>query len=287
MIVLLTGHALLQLRQHRWPPIAVALVGWTCVFASPYAVDLPAYYRSTAVNPSFSSYLTEWQPTHFTLETAPFYLLAFGAVFMLGRVRNELTPTEKWLLLATLFAGLLTLRNIAWFALVGIMLLPRMLDLNLRPRDWSRAFNRFAAIAGVALVVAAVVAVVDEDHVGRYPDASLAAISASAGDSGLVYADSLYADWLIGVAPRFKGRVAYDARFEILSKKTLDSLVWLRLKAIDLPQYVRRYRVFVLHSGSDSELVQALLARGFTTRYKTKKMIVLARPNTKASAATS
>ena len=95
--------------------------------ASPYALKLPEYYRQVLVNPGFRDYIHEWQPTTPGFQTAPFYLLAFIAVWLVGRRGDRLSSFEKVLLVATILIGLQSMRGVIWFAFAAFMLLPRLL----------------------------------------------------------------------------------------------------------------------------------------------------------------
>lgn len=277
--LLVTGHAMLELRRRRWLPTVVALAGWMCVFASPYAAQLPAYYRSTLANPAFAHYVTEWQATRFSLATLPFFALLAAALYMIGRSPRVMSGTELWLLAATGVAGLITLRNIVWFALVALMLLPSLFDATLGSRPWSERFNRLTALAGTAMLAVAAVAVLGQPDAGRYPDEAAAAVARAAGPHGRVYADQLYADWLLAVDDRFEGRVAFDGRYEILEAETLDSIIFLRLRAVDVERFTRTYPVFLLDRSGDEQLVSALRDAGFEPRYEHDDLVVLARPS--------
>jgi hypothetical protein len=283
MALLVTGHALLELRRRRWLPSLVAILAWACVFASPYAADLPSYYRSTLANPAFGSYVTEWQATHLSPATLPFFVLVGALLYLAGRSTTRLSGTEQWLVALTAFAGLVTLRNIVWFALVAMMILPPLLDGALGRGAWSVRFNRLTGLAGLAMLAVAVTAVLNQADAGRFPDDAAAAVARAAGDDGRVYADQLYADWLLAVNEGLAGRVAFDGRFEIFDQKTLDSIIFLRLKAVGLPRFTRTYRVFVLDRAGDAELVSALTRVGFASRYERDDLVVLARPNPPSS----
>ena len=43
--------------------LALLLAPWACVFASPYALHLPAYYEKILVGGNFKQFVTEWAPT--------------------------------------------------------------------------------------------------------------------------------------------------------------------------------------------------------------------------------
>jgi hypothetical protein len=74
-----------------------------------------------------------------------------------------------------------------------------------------------------------------------------------------VYADETYADWLLWELPDLRGRVAYDASFEVLSFAQLDATY--EFKTVTGPEWLRAargYRVLVLDTTGSRALVPAL-----------------------------
>ena len=102
----------------------LCIVPIACLFASPYALSLPGYYRHILLNPGFRDFIVEWRPTAPDFQTSPFYLLAFLAVWLVGKRSDRLRPLEQVLLAVTILMGLQTMRMVVWFALVALMLLP-------------------------------------------------------------------------------------------------------------------------------------------------------------------
>ena len=98
------------------------------LFVSPYGASLVGYYHHTLFNPAFSSMLNEWQPPKPGALTVPFFCLALGVVWLLGRSRSALVRFERLALLVTLVAALSATRNIGWFAFAAIMLVPSALE---------------------------------------------------------------------------------------------------------------------------------------------------------------
>src|SRR6185437_10657308 len=119
-------------RRALWHALALTLAPWPCMLASPYAVHLPAYYEKILRGSGFSNFVTEWAPTTLTLVTIPLYLLVIGGVWLLGRTRDRLTVFEKLAFLATAVLAFQAVRNIVWFGLVALVLLPALLD-DIRP----------------------------------------------------------------------------------------------------------------------------------------------------------
>ncbi|MGZ4335286.1 MAG: hypothetical protein ACXVRJ_13585 [Gaiellaceae bacterium] len=200
-----------------------------CLLASPYGLHLVGYYRSTLLNPAFSAFVNEWQPTRFGVLTAAFFILLVGAGWLLGRSRTAVTRFG-WLALAvTGISGLAAVRNLGYFTLVALMLLPSALD-EAWPARRGRVPGRsldavisIAALAGVGIVALNVLGrPTDSLAAPNDPAAAAAVVRAVERSPGArVYADVRYADWLLWAQPSLAGRVAYDARFELLSRRQL------------------------------------------------------------------
>ena len=133
------GRALLGARRRRAPDAtrrcgrvraAVVLVApWACVLASPYALDLPAYYRLLLVDSPVSKVIVEWQapkpqwlPARSSSSSRPPTVdrrrlaVAAPGAFDLG------------VLALTLGGSLRSTRGIVWFALAVAVLLPLAMD---------------------------------------------------------------------------------------------------------------------------------------------------------------
>jgi hypothetical protein len=226
-----------QLRAGRearaWLPRSAALlvVPGLLIFASPYGFDLAGYYHRLLVNSSLTTYIIEWQPTAPKPVTAPFFAVAFGAVWLLGRSRR-LSGFERLTLLLTIAAALASVRSIAWFGFAAIVLLPRALE-DVWPSPRSTRPPLVVVLAGVgalaaAVVLAAVVAVRPLSWLDRDwpPAAGNAVAHAAAADPSLRVVSSLrYADWLLFAEPQLAGRLAFDARLELLTEAQVKQVV--------------------------------------------------------------
>jgi len=138
---------------------------------------LPHYYEAILLNGGFRQLVVEWRPTAPSLQTAPFYLLAFLAVWLIGRAKNRLSTYEKALLVFTLVLGLTAMRSVIWFTLTALMLLPTLLDVVLRENTAAMRFrllNRAfvaASVIAAALTLAVVAAVSWCIWLDRHPSA--------------------------------------------------------------------------------------------------------------------
>lgn len=231
-LVSLYGLTLLRPRATRLRGAALAGAPLALV-ASPYGFALVGYYRTMLLDPPFAHVVSEWRPLAVGVPTSVFICAALVFAALWGRCRSALTPFERWATVALLAAALDAQRNATWFALSLAVVLPRLVD-EVRPAVApARALRRVNAwAAGAAIVVALAVAAT---HLGRPAawfdragtPAQAAAVAAAAGHHGIVLADDRHADWLLWQRPDLAGRVAYDARFELLDRSQLAQVVAL------------------------------------------------------------
>jgi hypothetical protein len=198
------------------------------LLASPYGLSLVGYYRDTLFNSAFSSMLNEWQPPKLGLTTSPFFGLLLAVAWLAGRARRSLRPFELLALGFTGLAGLAAVRNLGWFALTALILAPALVDQSWPERSGQRVtagasrLNAALAAVAVATLVALLGATVARPagwFEDRYPAAAGDAVAraAAADQTARIYADVAYGDWLLWRHPELAGRIAYDARFELLS----------------------------------------------------------------------
>jgi hypothetical protein len=210
--------------------LALTALAPAMLFVSPYGASLAGYYHHTLFNPAFSSMLNEWQPPKLGALSVPFFALAIGVVWLAGRSRLALTRYERLALLATLVAALSATRNIGWFAFAAIMLCPSALEEAMPARAAVHAGRSRAnalAAAGTALVLAALlcatVARPASWFTEPYPAAAADAVARAAvrDPQAQIFADVHYADWLLWEHPKLAGRIAFDARFEVLPRRRI------------------------------------------------------------------
>lgn len=261
-LVSVTG--LVEMIKRRQPGgrgLLLLLSPWACVFASPYALQLPAYYQKILVGGDFKQLVTEWAPTTLTARTAPIYLLVIGGMWLLGRAGRHLPAVEQLALVITAVFAFEAIRDTAWFGLVALAVLPQLIDGIRRPVVEPRRLNRILAVtvlASVAISVAAVSTKPAQWFTSSFPSDAAAAASSAAGRHGRVFATSPVADWLLWAQPELSGRVAFDARFELLSTSQLQQLARFQAQAGNWLKTARDYRVFVLDPQSDRTLERAL-----------------------------
>ena len=278
-----------------WVPRAAVLTiaPFACLFASPYALDLPAYYHNVLANSWFRDYVVEWRPTAPSFQTAPFFLLAFLAVWVVGRQPKRLVPYEKALLALTLLMGLQTLRSVIWFTYVAFMLIPAALDGVLKPNTSAMRFrllNRAlvsTSVVGITVTLVAVAAKPASWFERDYPAGALAAVSRveHSRPHVLVFANEQYSDWLLLRRPELRGRLAYDVRFEIVPRKQLDRLVDVRRRVEGWRKVIAPFGLFVLKKDVEGGLARALLREdGARAEYRGHGVIVISRSAQESSA---
>ena len=168
-----------------------------------------------------------------------------------------------WAVLTTVLA-FEAVRNTAWIGLVALAVLPPLVDRLRGPVKDPPRMNRILAITILATAVFSIGAVAAKPtswFTSGFPPAAAHAASAAAGLDGRVFATSPYADWLLWSQPTLSGRVAFDARFELLSTKQLERLARVQAKSGDWLGTLSGYRVFVLGTHSDRSLERALIHR--------------------------
>jgi hypothetical protein len=203
-----------------------------CVLASPYALDLPGYYRLMLVDAPFADVIREWQPSRPGGSTAVFFVLALVAAAAVARHPRRLLPFEVVTLGVTFSGAVVAIRGIAWFALAALVILPYALDgvLSLhRTRPLDPRVNRIAvSMSAAVLAGAALVTLVRPSSwlETSWPEEMTAAVAGAAADPEVrVYPSDRHADWLLWKLPELRGRIAYDVRFELYTEQQLDRIV--------------------------------------------------------------
>jgi hypothetical protein len=252
-------------------PLALIVGPLLCLLATPYGLSIVSYYHDTLFNGSFRGAITEWQPVTFSPALAvPFFILAGVALWSFGRHAGRTTVWERCALLALGVAGVTAVRNVEWLALAGLVIVSLSIDAAVREREGRRTRrSRSTVNAAIALAALLALAVAVVDAFGKpatafestYPRGALARVSAAtAADPSLaVFAEDKFGDWLVWHDPGLLGRIAYDARFELLGSQRLRELVHLEnAVGIDWKRLARGYRVVVIDRKTFPES-----ARGF------------------------
>jgi len=232
---------------------SLAVLAVASLFASPYAPHLPGYYRTVLFNGEFATYLPDWMPTALAPATAAFYLLAFAAVFALARVPKAFTPFEKTALVVLLVLAVEATRGVTWFVLFVLVVLPGALRGLPLPRITVRRAELVLGAAGVVAVGAlAVAASRPASWFARdYPTSAARVVAATAGENAKVFANGAFGDWLLLKAPSLRGRIAYDARFEVLPDGRLADAAAVSIGRYDAERILRPFDVVVLRPEED------------------------------------
>ena len=263
MLVSIDG--LVGMVQQRRPSgrgLALLLAPWACVFASPYAVHLPAYYEKILVGGNFKQFVTEWAPTTLSIQTAAVYLVVLGGLWLLGRAGRSAPLFDQLVFAITAVLAFDAVRNTAWIGLVALAVLPSLVDrLRGDAAEEPARLNRILSVTILAALVIAIAGVAAKStswFTSGFPTTAARATSASAGPRGRVFASSPYADWLLWSRPELSGRVAYDARFELLSAAQIQRIARFQARVGNWLATARGYRVFVLDPRSDHALERSL-----------------------------
>jgi hypothetical protein len=216
------------------------------------------------------------------------FVLAGFALVLIARGPRFLTPFELGALALTCGAALHASRSITWFALAAGMLLPGLLDSE---RRTSRAEE--PAAGKPALVLAGVAASLALPLYGVvHPASTLADHWPPAGPKlverllqadphARVLASYDLADWLLVEAPSTRGRIAFDGRWEILSRHQLRSVrIFLAEARPNWDQLGRRYRYLVLGPDFVPHLIKTFEHRpGVRVLYRSPHVVILDQGN--------
>ena len=259
------GAGLVVLRGLTRRNAALVLLPPLALLASPYGLDLVHYYRTTLLNPAFSAMVNEWQAPTIGITTFPFFALVVLAAWLVGRRRHVLTGFEQLALGATAVCGFLAQRNVVWFALAALMLVPALVAAVLGPdgEEKPRVARLNGALACAALLVLSVLLVRTLTQPDSFFERAYPAKAAqlAAAPHARVLANVKYADWLLWEDPQLAGRIAYDARLELLPRSRI-----LQIYDFGLPfggswrSTVRGYDLLVLDRVNDRFAIRGLLS---------------------------
>ncbi len=92
-----------------------------------------------------------------------------------------------------------------------------------------------------------------------------------------MFADDRYADWLVWRQPQLAGRIAYDVRFELLTREQLEALVAFRGAAgDDWLAAVEGYDVLLLDEQAQPSFGRKVRAAGgFEVAYRDRWLAIL------------
>lgn len=240
-------------------PAVLVLAPVLAIFVGPYGTGLVSYYRTTLFNPGFRKLVTEWLPvTSSPGWAAAFFIITAIVVWSLWRYPDRTTLWERCLLVALAAGAILAIRNVVWFGLAAAMILPVSLAPRFERRRTAvtaRPVLNAALIVAVAvgLVVASVSAFTRSTSAlePSYPNRVAAVVRAATfGHPSIrVFSDEKFADWLLWRLPALRGRVAFDASFELLSAGQLTRIVEFKSQSgANWRHIADGYRLLVLDS---------------------------------------
>jgi len=262
-----------------------------CLLATPYGITIVDYYRGTLFSSTFGKLLSEWRPvTTYTFLAVPFLLLVVGTIWAIGRSGRRTPAFDQLALGALALAGIFAVRNVTWFVLAFLMLVPATTSGLLRAGPAPPRRRRLnLAIAGAAIGVVAVMTVAtfarpaswfERTYPARALD-TVAAIVARHPDTK-IFADVRFADWLVWHDPGLSGHIAYDTSFENLTGAQLTALADLGETVVPgtTPDTIGPYSVLVLDP-SNRILDRILLARpGVRMIVRSGRVIIATKPAT-------
>jgi hypothetical protein len=214
-------------------------------------------------------------PTALGPKTAAFYLLAFAAVFAMARAPRALTAFEKWAIVVLLVLAVEATRGVTWFVLFTLVVLPGAVG-ELRSPDLRHVAGS-ALTLGLALGALIIAGSRSSSWFTRdYPPYAARVVADAAGPNGAVFANGAFGDWLLFKAPPLRGRMAYDARFEVLPHGRLADAAAVSIGRWDAPRILRPFDVVVLRP-QETELRDTLGRTGAWDRTVSDKNIVVLR----------
>jgi hypothetical protein len=259
--------------------------GAAACLASPFGLGLVHYYRETLLNPSFRQLVTEWQPAKLTLWLVPLYAVAALSFWLLGRRPAQFPSFERLALVLLVAIAFLSVRNVVWLALAIVPLLAPALDAELpRARPAPVRANTALALGAAAFAVVSLLAAAarpTEAYTAPYPPAAAEVVArAAAHDASLrIFSDVRYADWLLFLHPELAGRIAFDARFELLSVKQLTRIARWTSASGSWRKAIGGARVILIDPGTEGADAQALLTDPGTRQlFRNRQIAVLLRP---------
>jgi hypothetical protein len=270
--------------RERTRALGLAIGACVACFASPVGLELPAYLRQTVENDDFRHFVSEWQPV--TLSNSPLFVVA-ALLACAVAVRATIPKRDKLFVCGLTLAGFTAIRSELWAALAWLVVLPGALE-TLRPLAGGR---RLRTVAGAFAVIAPACLCLAIAHDVRdgpkklstsWPPAAAQIVgSALARDPGLrVFADEVFADWLLVDAPGVRGRLAIDSRFETFHPQTFAALAAIRDDPPRIAPWIAAEDVYVLDPapGADGPLARVLeQERGMVELYRSARVLVLGR----------
>jgi hypothetical protein len=259
------------------------------VFVTPYGTEVLSYYRSTLENPAFRRIVTEWGAPAPSLVNAPIFVLVGIGIWLVARRTKEVGRFGLLAELLLIVSALTALRSSVWLGLGSIILLAPALDAELGGRELAAGrMNRVVGLFGVAFAAIMLAATLSQGSGGltraSFPPAVGDTVARAAAERprATVYSNERYADWLLFTHPELTGRIAFDARFEMLSAVQLQRIfVWTNQITDEWRKTIDGSGVVVLDL-PDEQPLQASLRRSGDLHevFSNKEIAVFVTPRT-------
>jgi hypothetical protein len=289
LTMLLGAIELVRSRGASWKRSALLLVlPPLTVLATPYGpIDTFRYYHLLLVDPPFGrELLIEWRWSDPGGDTIAFYVLAAIAVVAVYLGRRRMVAFDVATLVWTFAGAVLAIRGIPWFALACLVLVPVAIGRRLegrmpRPRRTFDGVLSFVTLA--ALVLVAVIALARDEswYLKNWPEGAVAAVrSEVVGTDRQAFATSRHADWLLFQIPELRGRLAYDVRWEIYDRETVERAVRFRgEQGGDWKSFADGYEVLVFETDAEpsSHVPDFASENGAETQYTDERVTVIRR----------
>jgi hypothetical protein len=271
-----------------WRARSVVLIAGpiACAFASPYGLSLVGYYHRTLLNGSFGKYVTEWSPTTLSAENVPVFLIAGVGLWLLGRAGGRVSLFERLAFVVAVIGAFAAVRNVGWLGLTALLVLPRAID-GVIPRRTRKTASPVhlglvvASLFGVGSAALGLLGVPGAALAERFPPRASATVARALerDPRAQVFADDRFADWLLWRIPAARGRVAFDARFELLSKAQLERVYrWAGESTDHWRAAADGTSIVVVDRAADVHKTAAIVRSGGRVLYSDHEIAVLAVP---------
>jgi hypothetical protein len=254
-------------------PLLLTLGAPASLLLTPYGLQTVSYYRDTMFNSALRHTVAEWQPiTSLPFVAGAFFLLAGFMLWSFVRHASRTTLWERMALIALAAASVGVIRNVTFFALCSLALLPHLVpgragDSPSADPPVRLRLNTLVGCVGVAAIALAVAITLTRPaakfELSYQRPAMLQVVHAAMrADSTLkAFSDSRFADWLLWRDPSIAGRIGADARWELLSAAQINRIQRTFTAAgPDWKQGARGYRLILLDAAADTKSLSGFLA---------------------------
>jgi hypothetical protein len=275
-------------------PLVLLVAAPATLLLTPYGLSTISYYRGMLLGGPLRQMVTEWLPiTSEPVMAVVLLVLAGGGLWAFGRYPGRTTLWERLALVALAAASIEVMRNALFFALLALLVLPLALPASgarRQPMELTARLRRARLNLGLAGLSLCAMLVLGATMLAR-PNSSVELVyqrtgilravehQTAAHPQLRVFADVRVADWLLWRDPALRGRIANDARFELLStpqitrvRNVVDAL------GANWKQGLEGFRLVVLDRRADPGAVSALLREpAHRTLYDDGQRIVILR----------